>query len=113
MLQCVELFLVVRIADDDVSSDFVEFTKVIDLRNDILQGKIFRRRSLRSLILCIFVLLFGLFRSCLAFLYFRRLCISTLFGFLNAPSNRLLLQIDTDLIENNRKDIFGVEQAAF
>lgn len=68
LFEGIELFFVVGVADDDVSPGLIEFPQMIDLWDDVLQGKILRRRSLRSFVFSVFIFLFSLFRSGFALL---------------------------------------------
>lgn len=68
LFQGIQLFFVVGVADDDVSPDFIELAQMVDLWDDVLEGEVFGRWGLRPFIFSVFVFLFGLFGSSLAFL---------------------------------------------
>ena len=71
LFQGIELFFVIGVSNDHVSPDFIKLSQVIDLWDDVLEGKVFGRWCLRSLILSILILLFGLLGSSLSLLRFR------------------------------------------
>ena len=84
---------------------------MIYLWNNIFKRKIFSWWSLWPLILSIFIFFLCLFR--------RRLFLFNLwtsffsFSFLYSPSWRFFLQSNSNLIKNNRQDIFSIENISF
>jgi hypothetical protein len=92
LFQGIELFFVVGVSDDHVSPDFIEFSQVIDLWDDVLKEKVLGRRRLGPLILSILILLLGLLWCNLALLKLWRLRIPALFRLFDTPPCWFLLK---------------------
>lgn len=101
LLQGIELFFVVGIPDDDISLELIQLAEMIDLRNNLLERQVFSWGCLRSLFLSVLVLLLSLLWRRL--LFFSLLVASfAFFILLHAPAGRFLLQIYSNLIQDNR-----------
>lgn len=113
MLESIQLFLIVWIANDNVPSYLVEFTEVIDFRDNILKREIFGRRGFGPFFFGVFILLLRFLGS--RFALFRLWVVSrcTVLVLLDSPASRLLLKIDSEMIEDHRENILGVEKTAF
>jgi hypothetical protein len=85
---------------------------VVDLGDDVLEGKVFWRRSLRPFILSVLIFLFSLLWSCLAFLGLRGLRVTSFVSLLHAPPGGLLLEGHSKLIEYDWQHVLSVEDSS-
>jgi hypothetical protein len=113
LLESVELFLIVWITNDNVTSNFVEFAEMIDFRYDILKREIFRWRSFGPFFFSVFIFLLSFFGSRFTLFRFWVVSRGAIFVLLDSPSNWLLLKINTNMEEDHRENILSVKKTSF